>query len=165
MWNWFPALNFQRITVEMNYSESPHLSMDGWPLRRTLAELVSTWLIKSKVSWSSKNHRVKCETQNIISEARLSILTFIQYICFGRQLSLQWKSALMWETYCITLSLTNCKLIMQIGWNVMNLSFWFHLKIQACRIFSQIMRCHHLCLGFWTLIQLDKLIYLWWVFP
>lgn len=52
MWNWFPALNFQRITAKMNYSPRPHLSIDGWPLRRTSAALVNTWLINSELQKS-----------------------------------------------------------------------------------------------------------------
>lgn len=52
MWNWFPALNFQRITAKMNYSPRARLSIDGWPLRRTSAALVSTWLINSELQKS-----------------------------------------------------------------------------------------------------------------
>ena len=57
----------------MNYSESPHLSMDGWPLRRTLATLVSTCLINSELWEASKIHRVKCDRSFLRGECPLFV--------------------------------------------------------------------------------------------
>lgn len=94
MWNWFPALNFQRITAKMNYSPRPHLSIDGWPLRRTSAALVSTWLINSELQ-KSQGEMWNMRRSTSRNEIRPS--SFAQALC--GKLNLPWKSASTRETY------------------------------------------------------------------
>lgn len=132
----------------MNYSPRPHLSIDGWPLRRTSAALVNTWLINSELQ-KSQGEMWNMRRSTSLNEIRPSSSAHV-------------RSGALWKTqFAMKICINTRDVSHEVGlvvnpdsnWGKLN-SFWLRLKFRT-------KPCRRLCSGLSALIRLEKLVYMW----